>query len=166
MTYKVSLRIFLLLLLKYFVVDCKTCGGKLGASCLAFSWSYSWVKGSRKHNNNTQQIPKTNKVMDIKYSSELTLSSNFIFLFSYSSRATDQKSDSFKPLFVTQEHELRKALKRTTSDQFPAGWTKCCSCDRTCLTVELKVMLVAVKLQILRFLDVMKSLIFYAVAKL
>ena len=59
--------------------------------------------------------------MDIKYSSELTLSSNFLLLFSYSSRATDRKSNSFKPLFVTQEHELRKALKRTTSDQFPAG---------------------------------------------
>ena len=39
--------------------------------------------------------------MDIKYSSELTLSSFFIFLFSYSSRATLTRSlIPLKPLYI------------------------------------------------------------------
>ena len=44
-------------------------------------------ENSLKRKNNTQLKTKINKIMDIKYSSEFTLSSNFIFLFSYSSRA-------------------------------------------------------------------------------
>lgn len=60
-------------------------------------------ENSLKHKNNTQQKTKTDKIMDIKYSSELTLSSNFIFLFSYIQQQShsDQKFDSFKAFVHT-----------------------------------------------------------------
>ena len=58
-------------------------------------------ENSLKHKSNTQQKTKTDKIMDIKYSSELTLSSFFIFLFSYSSRATLTRSlIPLKPLYI------------------------------------------------------------------
>ena len=59
-------------------------------------------ENSLKHKNNTQQKTKSDKIMDIKYSSELTLSSNFIFLFSYSSRAATVTRSliPLKPLYI------------------------------------------------------------------
>ena len=59
-------------------------------------------ENSLKHKNNTQQKTKTDKIMDIKYSSELTLSSFFIFLFSYSSRAATVTRSliPLKPLYI------------------------------------------------------------------
>lgn len=77
--------------------------------------------------------------MDIKYSSELSLSSNFIFLFSYSSRATLIRSlIPLKPLYILSRN--MNSVERLVIIQLvtgtPADGLNSKVAVVTCLTVD------------------------------